>query len=36
MDLGELTWILGMHITWDCKVGWIDLSQQKYIKEILE
>jgi len=35
-DLGELTWILGMHVTRDCKAGQIDLSQQKYIKEILE
>ena len=35
-DLGELTWILGMHVTWDHKAGQIDLSQQKYIKEILK
>src|SRR6266850_320961 len=36
MDLGEISYILGMHITWDCKAGHIDLSQQKYIEEILK
>ena len=35
-NLGEITWILGMHITHDCKAGWIALSQEKFIKEVLE
>jgi hypothetical protein len=35
-DLGELTWILGMHVTRDRDKGWIALSQEKYIDEILE
>jgi len=36
MDLGEISYILGMLITWDHKAGRIDLSQQKYIEEILQ
>src|SRR6267142_506731 len=36
MDLRELTWILGMHVTQDHKAGRIDLFQQKYIEEILK
>jgi hypothetical protein len=35
-DLGELTWILGIHVTRDRSAGWIALSQEKYIEEILE
>jgi hypothetical protein len=35
-DLGELTWILGMHVTRDRKAGWIALSQEKYIDDILQ
>jgi hypothetical protein len=35
-DLGELTWILGIHVTRDRSAGWITLSQEKYIEEILE
>ena len=35
-DLGELTYILGMHIMQDCKAGQIELSQQHYIEDILK
>ena len=35
-DLGEISYILGIHITWDREAGWIELSQQKYIEEILD
>src|SRR5712692_1784603 len=35
-NLGEIAWILGMHITKDHKVGWITLFQEKFSKEILE
>jgi hypothetical protein len=35
-DLGELTYILGMHIMRDRKAGRIELSQQRYIEDILE
>lgn len=35
-DLGEITWILGMHVTRDRSAGWIALSQEKYIREVLE
>jgi len=35
-DLGDISWILGMHITRDRDAGWIAVSQQKYIEEILE
>jgi hypothetical protein len=35
-DLGELSWILGMHITRDQDSGWIALSQQKYLEGLLD
>ena len=35
-DLGEINWILGMHVTRDHDAGWIALSQEKYIDEVLE
>jgi transposase InsO family protein len=35
-DLGELAWILGVHVTRDRHAGWIALSQEKYALEILE
>ena len=35
-DLGEITWILGMHITHDHCAGWIALSQEKYALELLD
>ena len=35
-DLGELAWILGVHVTHDRHAGWIALSQEKYALEILE
>lgn len=34
-DLGELSWILGMHIVRNCTTGSISLSQEKYSQEIL-
>jgi hypothetical protein len=34
-DLGDISWILGMHVTCDRNAGWIAISQQKYIEEIL-
>jgi Reverse transcriptase (RNA-dependent DNA polymerase) len=34
-DLGDISWILGMHITRHRDTGWIAISQQKYIEEIL-
>jgi hypothetical protein len=34
-DLGDISWILGMHVTCDRNTGWIAISQQKYIEEIL-
>jgi reverse transcriptase-like protein len=34
--LGEISWILGMHIMWDHAMGWIALSQEKYITKVLE
>ena len=35
-DLGEISWILSIHITRDHEEGWIALSQQKYLEEVLE
>jgi Reverse transcriptase (RNA-dependent DNA polymerase) len=35
-DLGELSWILGMHVTRDRDSGWIALSQQKYLEGLLD
>jgi len=35
-DLGEISWILGIHVMWDREEGWIALSQQKYLEEVLE
>jgi len=35
-DLGKLTYILGIHVKRDRKAGRIELSQQRYIEEILE
>src|SRR5260370_7146355 len=35
-DLGEIAWILGIHVTHDCNAGWIALSQEKFITETLE
>ena len=35
-DLGEITWILGMHIMHDHHAGWIALSQEKYALELLD
>ena len=35
-DLGEISWILGIHITRNVEEGWISLSQQKYLEEVLE
>ena len=35
-DLGEISWILGIHVTRDRKAGWVALSQEKYIQEMLE
>ena len=34
-DLGELSWILGMHVICDRNTGWISLSQEKYSLDIL-
>jgi hypothetical protein len=35
-DLGDITWILGIHVSRDRSTGRITLSQEKYILEILE
>src|SRR5260370_2655126 len=35
-DLGEIAWILGIHVTHDRNAGWIALSQEKFITETLE
>jgi len=35
-DLGEISWILGIHVMQDREEGWIALSQQKYLEEVLE
>jgi hypothetical protein len=35
-DLGEIAWILGVHVMRDRHAGWIALSQEKYALEILE
>ena len=35
-DLGEISWILGVRVTRDRKAGWVALSQEKYIREVLE
>jgi hypothetical protein len=35
-DLGELSWILGMHVTRNRAEGWIAISQEKYSGEVLE
>ena len=35
-NLGEISWILGIHVMWDHEEGWIALSQQKYLEEVLE
>ena len=35
MDLGEMGWILGIHMTHNCEKGTIALLQEKFIKEML-
>ena len=35
-DLGKISWILGIHVTRNVEEGWISLSQQKYLEEVLE
>ena len=35
-DLGKMGWILGIRITWNREKGTLALSQEKFIKEILE
>ena len=35
-DLGKISWILGIHVTQNVEEGWISLSQQKYLEEVLE
>ena len=35
-DLGEMSWILGIHVDHDREKGTIALSQENFIKEILE
>jgi hypothetical protein len=35
MDLGEINWILGIHVTRNRKAGMITLSQEKYIEDVL-
>ena len=35
-DLGELTYILSMHIKQDHKARWIKLLQERYIEDILD
>jgi Reverse transcriptase (RNA-dependent DNA polymerase) len=36
MDLGDISWILGMHITRDREKGTIVLSQQQYAEDVLQ
>ena len=35
-DLGDLSWILGMHVVRDRAEGWISISQEKYSNDVLE
>ena len=35
-DLGEISWILGIHVLRDRDEGWLSLSQQKYLEEVLD
>src|SRR5216683_3914589 len=35
-DLGKMSWILGIHVDHDREKGTIALSQENFIKEILE
>jgi hypothetical protein len=35
-DLGEMSYILGMHVTRDFDAGWIALSQERYASDVLE
>ena len=35
-DMGEISWILGIRVTRDWRAGWIALSQEKYILEVLD
>ena len=35
-DLGEISWILSIHVLRDCDEGWLSLSQQKYLEEVLD
>ncbi len=35
-DLGKIGWILSIHVTHDCDKGTIALSQEKFIREVLE
>ena len=35
-DLGEIAWILGMHVTHDRQAGLITLLQGKYVEDVLE
>jgi Reverse transcriptase (RNA-dependent DNA polymerase) len=34
-DLCEIMWILGMHVTHNRQAGWIALSQEKYVEDML-
>jgi hypothetical protein len=36
LDLGEIAWILRIHVMCDRRAGWIALSQEKYALEVLE
>jgi hypothetical protein len=35
-DLGEIAWILGMHVTRDRNAGWIALSQENFVNDLLQ
>lgn len=35
-DLGDVNFVLGIHIHWDCFRGIIRLSQKRYIEQILK
>ena len=35
-NLGEISWILSIHVLRDHDEGWLSLSQQKYLEEVLD
>ena len=35
VDLGDLTWVVGMHVTYDLEQGWLTVDQSQYLQKVL-